>query len=98
MMRNVKKPCEILVYYGIKQQPNRAQRAPAPFDSALGPAFSTLLNTGLFSDIEIVVNGESIKAHKCILTARSEKFDVMLLSESTKLLQEQSSGKIVIDN
>lgn len=98
MMRTVKKPSEILVYYSNKQLPNRAQRTPVIYDSALGPAFSNLLSTGLFSDIEITVNGESLHAHKCILTARSEKFNVMLLSESTLQMQEQQTGKIVIDD
>jgi hypothetical protein len=52
-------------------------------DYALGPAYNQLLETAIFSDIEIVVNGESLKAHKCILTARSEKFKAMLMSEAT---------------
>jgi hypothetical protein len=38
------------------------------------------LETGLYSDLEIVVNGESIRAHKAVLRARSEKFQVMLFS------------------
>jgi speckle-type POZ protein len=67
-------------------------------DYALGPAFSSLLETGLYSDVEIEVNGESLFAHKCILTARSEKFNVMLLSESTSEMQERQTNKITIKN
>lgn len=57
-------------------------------DYALGPAYSSLLETGLYSDLEIAVNGETLHAHKCILTARSEKFNVMLLSEATTEMSE----------
>jgi len=44
-----------------------------------------------------VVNGEAILAHKCILTARSEKFRVMLLSEETRMV-EQLKNKIEVEN
>ncbi len=43
-----------------------------------------MLERGTYSDIEIVVNGDlknSIKAHKAILMARSEKFRAMLESD-----------------
>ena len=52
----------------------------------------------MFSDIEIVVNGESLKCHKCILIARSEKFRVMLMSDATLGMKEQMTNKIVVDN
>jgi len=58
-------------------------------DYALGPAFSSLLETGLYSDLKIVINDDELHAHKCILTARSEKFNVMLLSESTSQMIER---------
>lgn len=58
-------------------------------DYALGPAFSSLLETGLYSDLKIVINDDELQAHKCILTARSEKFNVMLLSESTSEMIER---------
>lgn len=51
----------------------------------------------MFADVEIVVNGVSLKAHKCVLTSRSEKFQVMLLSEATQHMQEQKTSKIIID-
>ena len=82
MARTVKKPCEIVVFCN-KQQTNARGAHSMLSDYALGPAFSSLLETGIYSDIKIVVNGEEINAHKCVLTARSEKFNVMLLSEST---------------
>jgi hypothetical protein len=83
MTRTVKKACEILVYYN-KQFPKAARgQSTIINDYTIGPAYSSLLETGLYSDIEIFVNGEALKAHKCILTARSEKFNVMLLSEAT---------------
>lgn len=83
MARTVKKPCEIIVLCN-KSQPSSARGIYSMVsDYALGPAFSSLLETGLYSDISIQVNGETLQAHKCILTARSEKFNVMLLSEST---------------
>lgn len=44
------------------------------------------------------MNGEVLKAHKCILTARSEKFNVMLLSESTTEMKEQQQNSIKVDN
>ena len=52
----------------------------------------------MFADLEIVVNGESLKAYKCILTARSEKFNVMLTSEATQEMEEHRSGKINLQN
>ena len=41
-----------------------------------------------------MVNGESIKAHKCILIARSEKFKSMLQTE----MKEYLENKVVISN
>jgi hypothetical protein len=54
----------------------------------IGPAYRSLFEQGMFSDIEIIVNGETLKAHKCILTARSDKFNTMLNSEGTAEMQE----------
>jgi hypothetical protein len=68
------------------------------YENSLGPAFLSLLTKGMFSDIEIVVNGESLKCHKCILIARSEKFRVMLMSDATMGMKEQMTNKIVVDN
>ena len=59
------------------------------FENALGPAYTTLLETGLYSDLSIEVHGENFLVHKCILTSRSEKFKVMLTSDSTSSLREQ---------
>ena len=67
-------------------------------DHGLGSAYSSLFETGLYSDIEIVVNGEKLVAHKCILTARSEKFKTMLLSEATTEMIEQKSNRIEIES
>jgi hypothetical protein len=57
-------------------------------DYGLPYAYSKLFETGAFSDLEIVVNGEKLNAHKCILTARSEKFKAMLVSEATTEMVE----------
>lgn len=58
------------------------------FENALGPAYTTLLETALYSDLSIEVHGENFLVHKCILTSRSEKFKVMLTSDSTSSLRE----------
>ena len=46
----------------------------------------------------IEINGESLKAHKCVLAARSEKFSVMLLADSINAFREQSTNKMVVNN
>lgn len=75
MHKNVRKPCEILVFYDHKQKSHGSSvKNIVPFENAISQAYSTLLETGLYSDLEIVVNGESIRAHKAVLRARSEKF------------------------
>ncbi len=53
-----------------------------------------MLEKGIYSDIDIVINGQVIKAHKCILTARSEKFRVMLSNN----MKESIENKIEINN
>ena len=58
------------------------------FENALGPAYTTLFETALYSDLSIEVHGENFLVHKCILTSRSEKFKVMLTSDSTSSLRE----------
>ena len=69
------------------------------FENALGPAYFKLLDTGLYSDLTIEVNGaESFRVHKCILTARSEKFKVMLLSERETFMSEQITNRMVVNN
>lgn len=64
--RIVRKATEILVYYNKGYQAFRHVG-----DYALGPAFSALLEKGLYSDVSIDINGQILKAHKCILVARS---------------------------
>ena len=80
MTRSIKKPCEIIVHYQKQTSVQRSLKANQMFENALGPAYFKLLDTGKFSDLEIEVNGDLFKAHKCILISRSEKFRVMLLS------------------
>lgn len=53
-----------------------------------------MLNKGLYSDIDIMINDQPIKAHKCILIARSDKFKAMLTSH----MKEEIENKIVINN
>ena len=95
MSRTVKKPCEILVHYSNTKN---SKGHSTSNDFFLGPAYSSLLETGLYSDIEIEVNGETLRAHKCILTARSEKFRAMLLSEAISEMVEQRTNKVEIMN
>jgi len=59
------------------------------FENALGPAYNTLLESGLYADLTIVVHEEKFYVHKCILTSRSEKFKVMLTSDSLSAMKEQ---------
>lgn len=86
MARNVKKACEILVFYNTQQKKHGSSGILS--DYGLPYAYSKLFETGAFSDLEIVVNGEKLNAHKCILTARSEKFKAMLVSEATTEMVE----------
>ena len=62
--------------------------------NSLKPAFNELLEKGIFSDIDVIINGETIKAHKCILIARSDKFKVMLNSH----MKESIENKVEINN
>lgn len=64
----------------------------------LGPAYRCLLQSGLYHDLIIEINGELLKAHKCVLAARSEKFNVMLLSDSINSFREQSTNKMTVNN
>jgi hypothetical protein len=57
-----------------------------------------LLKNAFFSDCEIVLNGESVNCHKCVLIARSEKFAVMLSSDGTHSMKEQTTNRIVVTN
>ena len=68
------------------------------FENALGPAYLNLIETGLYADLTIEVHGELFYVHKCILTSRSEKFKVMLLSDTVNTMIEQASGKMVVNN
>jgi len=68
------------------------------FENALGPAYLNLIDTGLYSDLTIEVHGELFYVHKCILTSRSEKFKVMLLSDSLYSMKEQVTNKMVVNN
>jgi hypothetical protein len=62
--------------------------------NSIKPAFNELLNKGIYSDLEIVINGESMRAHKCILIARSEKFKKMLQLD----MKEHNENRVVINN
>ncbi len=88
MMRTIKKPCEIIVYYNKLTSAQRQLKANSMYENALGPAYLNLIDTGLYSDLTIEVHGEKFSVHKCILTSRSEKFKVMLLSDSVNLMKE----------
>jgi len=88
MQRSVRKPCEILVYYDHRSKSVVSNsKSCLDFENQISQAYGQLLDTGLYSDLEIIVNGETIKAHKCILKARSEKFQVMLYSSNYESMQ-----------
>ena len=72
-------------------------------ENALGPAYYNLLETGAYADFKIVVNGEKISCHKCVLASRSEKFKVMLLEDdgtpkSTMGFKELKHNKLIVKN
>lgn len=60
MLRTLRKASEILVYYNRNSSTQRFQKMTSIYENSLGPAFLSLLAKGMFSDIEIVVNGESL--------------------------------------
>ena len=69
------------------------------FENALGPAYHNLIETGLYSDLAIQVNGEAFHVHKCILTSRSEMFKCMLLSDTgSAAMREKIENKMVVTN
>jgi hypothetical protein len=83
----VRKPCEIEVLHYID--------ISKPETNSLKPAYGQLLRKGLYSDIDLIINGShTIKAHKCILIARSEKFKAMLHSH----MREEIESKVEINN
>jgi hypothetical protein len=43
-------------------------------NNSLKPALKSVLENGYCSDLSLIVQGRTIKAHKCILTVRSPKF------------------------
>ena len=98
MMRTVKKPCDISVFYNKLTSAQRQLKANSMFENALGPAYLNLIETGLYADLTIEVHGESFYVHKCILTSRSEKFNVMLLSDTVHSMKEQVQNKMVVTN
>eukprot|EP00347_Sterkiella_histriomuscorum_P021639 403333279 len=84
--RQIRKPCTIEVYIH-----NQAQRQD---QNSLKIAYSELLEKGNYSDIDLIVNGETIKAHKCILIARSDKFRVMLQNQMKESIENRVDIKI----
>lgn len=52
-------------------------------------AYTELLEKGNYSDIDLIINGETIKAHKCILIARSDKFRVMLQNHMKESIENK---------
>ena len=104
MQRNLKKPCEIYVYYQKQTSAQRHLKANQMFENALGPAYFNLLETGAYADYQIIVNGDKIPCHKCILISRSEKFKVMLLDENGESksnhmkMRERTDNKLVVTN
>lgn len=86
LQRQIRKPCEIEVFHDVDSS--------KPENNSLKPAFNQLLENGLYSDIDLVVNGVTLKAHKCILISRSEKFKAMLGAD----MKERLEGRVEINN
>ncbi|XP_061386077.1 speckle-type POZ protein-like [Musca vetustissima] len=63
--------------------------------SALHQRMATLLNTGKFSDVTLVVKGEELYAHKAILSLRSSVFAAMFDHES---MTENKTNQILIND
>jgi hypothetical protein len=91
--RTVRKPCIIEVQSGHGSSANSGRSSTTGgqqqssntnvANGTIQSATRELLEKGLYSDIDIVVNNDAtqiIKAHKAILMARSEKFRGMLES------------------
>ena len=87
LQRLVRKACVIEVF-------NANANSTKSGANALQPAFKELLDKALYSDIELVVNGEPIKAHKCVLMARSEKFKALVESN----MRESLLNRVEVDN
>jgi hypothetical protein len=80
MGRSVRKPCIIEVQSNHGSSVRSGQSASHQ-NTCLQIAIRELMDRGLYSDIDIVINGDEgniIKSHKAILMARSEKFRAMI--------------------
>ena len=69
MHRNVKRPCEIMVYM--------SSDLAADTNKFLSSLMHLSLS-GEYSDLTIKIDEHEFKVHKCILAARSPKLKVML--------------------
>ena len=58
-------------------------------------ALDDLLESGLHSDVTLVVDGKDYKAHKNILSIRSRVFKAMFRYKNTK---EEQEGRVVIED
>ncbi len=95
MSRSVKKPC-IIEVQSTGGSSNRSQTTNNSNQCCLQQAIRSLLDTGLYSDLELVVNQDSenpIRVHRGLLMARSEKFRAMLMDSGMK---ESTAGTVQI--
>ena len=60
----------------------------------IGHDFRDLLETGEFSDVEIITKDKVIKAHKNILCSRSPFFKAMLVTD----MKEKKTGQVRLDD
>jgi hypothetical protein len=65
---------------------------PSLAPSTLGQDFATLVNNPIRSDVEFIVEGMPIYAHRCILMARCAPLEVMLGGP----MRESAETRIVI--
>ena len=60
----------------------------------IGQDYSDLLETGEFSDVEIITKDKVIKAHKLVLCSRSPFFKTMLMTD----MKEKQTGQVRLDD
>ena len=60
----------------------------------IGRDYKDLLETGEFSDVEIITKDKVIKAHKLVLCSRSPFFKAMLMTD----MKEKQTGQVRLDD
>ena len=79
---------------GASQQQSGTDGRGRKFEQNTLKAIGRLFESGLQSDVTLVVDGEQIPAHKPILAARSPVFEAMFAHKMSESLE----GKVMIDD